>query len=302
MQRFFSCSFGLILFAFTAQGQAFNLPTQPTEAEHPGSAHYRFAVQRESVQINGRKVDVFLPREAVERGEKVPAIVFGHGQGIGVEGYEQSFEHLARKGIAVIHPMYDNGFLDQEWRRMAADFNELAWQASRRFATVIDAEKIVYSGHSKGAYIALMAAGAPANKNRVGALVLFAPAGFDEDYLRALDPAIPVTLAWSDADTIIQQTMITNIYSKLPSRAKQWVLVKSYAALRADHFYPLNRSYFFGGRNGISAFHYFVFWKWLGAAALDLNQGGVLQNPYIYGQEAASTGISGLAHEVTRNW
>ncbi|MFN7824225.1 MAG: hypothetical protein ACK5P6_02580 [Pseudobdellovibrionaceae bacterium] len=55
------------------------LPSQPTSPSHPGSAHYTYSVQRENVQIQGRQVDFFLPKEALQRKEKIPTIVFGHG-------------------------------------------------------------------------------------------------------------------------------------------------------------------------------------------------------------------------------
>jgi hypothetical protein len=127
------------------------LPKQPTDTNHPGSANYNFTSKQTSAQIDGRKVDIFIPVEARSRGLKVPVIIFGHGQAIDVAGYELTFKHLAQKGIAVIHPMFDNGFFDQDWRRMASDFNSLSQKALSQYADVIDDQKIIYAGHSKGA-------------------------------------------------------------------------------------------------------------------------------------------------------
>ena len=209
---------------------------------------------------------------------------------------------MAQKGIAVIHPAFDSGFFDQDWRRMAKDFNDLTTATLEKSSARLHARQLLYAGHSKGGYIALMAAGAPGSKNSVKALVLFAPAGYDAEYLKSLSPDIPVTLAWSDGDTVIKQSLITEIYSKLPSRNKQWILVKSYPSQKADHFFPLSKSYFFGGQNGESAFHYFVTWKWMIGAVLDVANETSVTNTFVYGAETGSTGVDGLSHNITRNW
>lgn len=278
------------------------VPAQPNDPHHPGSAAYSYTIKQENIQIARRRVDVFLPAEAKNQSRKAPVIIFGHGQAIDVAGYELTFKHLAQKGIAVIHPTYDTGFFDQDWRRMADDFNNLTEQAIQKYSDYIDDQKIIYSGHSKGAYISLMAAGAPSLKLKVSSIILFAPAGFDTDYLKSINVNIPITIAWSDADTVIKQSLITDIYTRLPSKFKQWILVKSYSALKADHFFPLSKSYFFGGQNGTTALHYFASWKWLIGAAWDLSDRADLSNPYLYGDQAALTGVNGLEHIFTRSW
>ena len=281
------------------------LPKQPTDRSHPSSGVYLYGHKQETIQISGRKVTVFLPVPAQTTTEKFPVIVFGHGQAIDVLGYELTFKHLAQKGIAVIHPTFDSGFFDQDWHRMAADFNSLAAGAIKKYSDVMDANKIVYSGHSKGGYVALMAAGAPGLIQagiKPSALLLFAPADYDRDYLNNVDPSIPVTVVWSDNDTVIKQSVITDIYAGLKSKNKQWILVKSYSELKADHFFPLSKSYFFGGQNGLTAYHYFATWKWLTAAAFDLQSENPLSNSFIYGTETSSTGVVGVEHTVTKNW
>lgn len=295
MFKYLTC---LFLLSSTALAQ---LPSQPSDVTHPGSPQYSFSVKQEKIQISGRAVDVFLPLEAKAQGIKVPVIVFGHGQAIDVAGYDLSFQHLAKKGIAVIHPTYDTGFFDQDWRRMADDFNNLTAQSLQKYADVLDPQKILYAGHSKGGYIALMAAGAPKLAHKVSSLVLFAPAGFDADYLKTMNAAIPLTLIWSDGDTVIKRSLIDEIFVKSPSKYKQLIQVNSYPSAKADHFFPLNKSYFFGGKNGASAYHYFGVWKWLLGAAWDLDQNN-LSNPYIYGSETDTTGVSGLRHSVQRSW
>jgi dienelactone hydrolase len=293
--------FSSILF-ISVVSSASELPSQPTDPDHPSSAEYPYTLKKESIQVKGRKVEIFLPLEAFKLSEKVPVVVFGHGQAIDVEGYELTFEHLARKGVAVIHPKYDTGFFDQNWRRMASDFNELAAMSIEKYSDYIDPRKVIYSGHSKGGYVALVAAGHPDLQNQVGSVILFAPAGFDSQYLNNINPQIPVTLIWSDRDTVIKKSLITEIYSKLPSNFKQMIDVKSYSTLPADHFFPLSKSYFFGGHNGASAYHYFATWKWLIGAAWDLQNNEGLKNTYIYGEETSSSGIKGLQHQITRNW
>lgn len=283
----------ILLFTNLSSAQ---LPTQPTDAAHPGSAAYPFTLQQEKLKINNRSVDIFLPQEAKSSGKKVPVIVFGHGQAIDVLGYELTFKHLARKGIAVIHPTFDSGFFDQDWHRMADDFNELTASALTKYSDYLDSSKVIYSGHSKGGYVSLVAAGS-ASLNRFGikisSLIYFAPAGYDKAYLNNIDPNIPVTLVWSDSDSIIKQNAIVEIYNNLPSKKKQWILAKSYDSLKADHFFVLNKSYFFGGQNGVTAYHYFAIWKWLIGAAFS--------NSYLYGPEAMDTGVLGLNHQITHN-
>lgn len=303
MKKLFMASVTCFVFMFAvAEISMAEVPSQPTDILHPGSANYEFTFKKENFKTNGRQVNVFLPAESISRNKKAPVVVFGHGQAIDLAGYELTFEHLAKKGVAVIFPMYDKSFLDQDWRRMASDFNQLTAEALNKYSDYIDVDKVIYSGHSKGAYVALIAAGEPGLKINVGSAVLFAPAGFDNEYLKTINPNMPVTLIWSDADTVIKQNLITEIYSKLNVRFKQWILVKSYSSLKADHFFPLSKSYFFGGRNGASAFHFHAVWKWLIGAAWDLDSTKDLSNPYIYGEEAIKTGIDGLNHSITKNW
>lgn len=294
----------LIIGLVGAPAMAEGLPTQPTLASHPGSSVYPNQMTYQSQKIAGRSVDVFLPQAT--NNNKVPVIVFGHGQAIDLSGYKLTFEHLAKKGVAIIFPQYDNGFFDQDWRRMADDFNRLTVETLSKYASIIDADKIVYAGHSKGAYIALMAAGAPKRTNKVGSVVLFEPAGHDSEYTRGMDNKIPVTVTWADRDDTTKQDLIRDIYSQLPALQKQFIEVKSYVStspqLPADHFFPLSKSFFFGGKDGISAFHFYGTWKWLLGAAWDLQEGDRRNNTYLYGAEAETTGTSSSKHIVTRTW
>lgn len=279
-----------------------SLPRQPQEVDHPSSATYDFQLKKESYEQEGRKVDVYLPVSKTREIGSYPVVVFGHGQAIDVSGYDLTFQHLAKKGIAVVHPMYDNGFFDQKWRRMADDFNSLTLGALKKYPQ-LNPKLLIYAGHSKGGYVALMAAGAPSHLKLdfiAQSLVLFAPAGYDAEYLKNINSQVPVTLVYSDNDKIIKRSILNEIESGLSTKYKQFIEVTSYPGLKADHFHPLSKSFLFGGSDGISSFHYYATWKFLVAASLDVQSSSPLRNPYIYGAEALTTGIEGLQHKLLR--
>lgn len=277
-------------------------PSAPTEVSHPGSQQYPYSLLKEKKSVAGREVVYYGPAEAKNQSKKIPMVVFGHGQAIGPEGYEATFVHLARKGVAACYVQYDTGFFDQNWHRMADDFNRLAQDCATRHQEVVDPRWVVYAGHSKGAYVALMALG---TTQLARSAVFFSPAGIDEELLQKINPTIPVTLIWGEADTVIKKDLISEIFQKLPVQKKQFLLVKNYPAdldLTAEHFFTLNKKYFFGGRDGLTPYHYHGSWKWLMGAALDLQDGDRLTNSYLYGDEALTSGASGTQHSVSRSW
>jgi subtilisin family serine protease/dienelactone hydrolase len=292
----------ILITTFQLLAAARELPTQPGDPVHPGSDSYTYGVKRLDFQLNGRKMNVFLP---VGESQKFPVIVYGHGQALDVDAYDATFEHLAKKGIAVIFPGFDTGFFDRDWRRMAADFNRLTEEAFKRHENFLDADQIVYSGHSKGGYIALMAAGAPNLNAKLApkSIVLFAPAGFDAEYIKRVNINIPVSIIWGESDSIIKRTTVDEIYNLLPSKYKQFIEPLNYpnSNLKADHFFMMNRSYFFGGFEGTSALHYYGAWKWLIGAVLDLKTGARIDNVYLYGDQASSSGWSDFQHKVNRS-
>ncbi len=275
------------------------LPSQPIEQEHPGSNHYEYDVEIQSLKVDGRQVDVFLPKG--NQLGSFPVIVFGHGQAIKVSAYADSFKHFAKKGVAVIHPNYDSGFFDQNWERMASDYNELTHKTIQKFEQRLDRSNITYSGHSKGGYVALMAAGTSVSPVRPSSLVLFAPADFNSSYLSSLDINVPLTLIWGENDSIIGRDKIQQIYNQAPSLRKQFIEVKSYSSLSADHYLPMTKSSFFGGHDGANAFHYHGMWKWLIGASQDVTNKSNQTNTYIYGSEAYTSG-AGFKHAVQRSW
>lgn len=279
-------------------------PASPTDPLHPGSKIYSFGFQQKNLSCLGRSVAAVLPDGKVTN---APVVVFGHGQALDLKHYQATFEHLAKKGVAVLFPTYDQGFFDQDWTRMGSDYVEMTECALTQLSTTVSSDSVVYSGHSKGAYVASIAAGLAAKKNskaKPKAIVIFAAAGFN----RAVDfiePSTSLTVVYSDSDTIVGRNFSEDIYRAAPSLRKQLITLKSYTAttppLKADHMWPVTEPSFFGG-GPENSFHYFGSWKWLTAAALDLSVGAKFADPYLYGDEAYDKGISGLADDFVRSW
>lgn len=270
------------------------LPSSPKDSQHPGSQIYQFGSKFLNQTCNQRAVSVFLP-EGATAAMSVPVVVYGHGQALGLENYRATFEHLAKKGVAVIFPTYDTGFFDQNWSRMGSDFRSLT-DCILKQTPVINPDWVVFSGHSKGAYVASIAAGQAFGGNgvRPKSVVLFEPAGADEATLPQIASSTALTVIFSDADTVVKESLSRTIFERAGSSRKQFIHFKSYTAadggdLRADHFWPLTKGSAFGGGE-VSAFHYYGAWKWLVAAAQDLQGGARFDNPYLYGPEALDKG------------
>jgi thermitase len=292
MERF------IILFIMIWGPRVFAITPLPTEINHPGNDKVTLDFERIEIRHLGRSSFLYLPHRP--QGEKAPLLVFGHGQAIGEESYDRTLEHLAGKGIAVLFVAYDSGFLDQDWRRMASDWNEITQSALNQYPEKLDSRKILYSGHSQGGRVGLMAAGAPQQPG-VGSVLVFAPTGYDEQYLKAIDPQTVVTLIYGEEDSIIGHPLMEEIYKKLNVSKKQFIEVTSYPSLKADHYFLLNQLCLMGGHHGVSALHRHGVWKWLVAAAWDLEEGGPVAQPSVYGDLAQSTGEN-FTHKVTRNF
>jgi hypothetical protein len=252
---------------------------------------------RISWKSQDRKMDLFLPKTF---SKKIPLIVYGHGQAMGVEAYNLTFEFLASSGIAVLHPQYDKNFFDQKWLRMAEDFNRLTAETFQRHPE-LDPDMLVYAGHSKGAYVALMAAGHSSHfellKAPARSLLLFSPAGVDLQLLKKLDRRLAVSLIYPEKDQIIKRELQNQIYSGLETLFKQFIFVKSYPNKKAEHFFPVNKKYIFGGADGVSDFHRYGSWKWLKAAASDVQNGNQQKESDLYGETALDSGDPKIRHE-----
>lgn len=283
----------LLFLSFSAQAASLQAPTDPI---HPGSKNYSYTFTEKSFSCGGRAVQVLIPNAP-----KVSVISYGHGQALEMKHYRKTFEHLAKKGVGVIFPAYDTGFFDQDWQRMGRDFVNLTNCAVSQVPG-FDSTRIIYSGHSKGAYVASIAAGLVGEMKGLSpkAAVLFAPAGTDAVSLGKISPEMVMTVIFSDGDTVVSRAFSDDIYRKAGSTFRQFILVKSYPDAKADHMWPLTSSTLFGGGDE-GPLHYYGSWKWLTAAAQDLADGAKRENPYVYGPLTADKG-NGTLDEVQRNW
>jgi apolipoprotein D and lipocalin family protein len=267
-------------------------PLAPTDPTHPGSKVYQHTSSRQVIQCLGRETTVYLSSKKTAQA----LVAFGHGQALDSSHYEGTHEHLARKGIASVSPPYDTGFFDRNWNRMGTDYAKIVECVADAFPNQIDRKKVIYSGHSKGAYVAQIAAGI-ANQQKLSstpkALVLFNPAGHDVPTLKSIDAASATTVVFSDQDSVVKRADSESIYKQSASLKKQFLTIKSYTtnpSVKADHFWTLTKPSTFGGGSE-SALHYYGSWKWLTAAADDLDGGGSFSNPFIYGRDVTEKGL-----------
>jgi hypothetical protein len=279
-------------------------PGVPKELDHPGNKNYSYSIEKKALTCSGRKVDVLLP-VSTNSVEQFPAVVFGHGQAMGLEHYMETMEHLAKKGVAAIFPTYDTGFFDQDWPRMGRDYVTLTDCALKQAGAKINRDQIVFSGHSKGAYVASIAAGM-AVKEKLGvsasSLVLFHLAGYDAATVGYIEPKTTTTVIFSEPDTVVKRDLSDSFYQNVKSARKQFILVRSYSGGPvADHYWPQTKGGLLGG-GPEGPLHYYGSWKWLTGAAFDLKNGGSLTNPYVYGIETGNKGVPGVVDQVTRNW
>ncbi len=291
---------GLFIISFIAYVQtALASVPSPADTAHPGNETAVLSFERKTINALGRQSFLYLPDRP--QGDASPLIVFGHGQALNESHYDKTLEHLAKKGVAALFVQYDDGFFDQDWRRMADDWNQITEVTLDEYQNQLAREHIIYSGHSKGGYVGLMAAGAPGRPD-LAAAVFFAPAGFDQDYLKNIDTKTAITLVWGEKDSIIKKNDVMEIFNKLSIDHKQFIEVLSYQDQQADHYFPQNKATFFGGQDGVSAYHHHGVWQWLVAAAWDAEKGEPLTQAYLYGEKAGDSGKAGLTHKVTRNW
>jgi hypothetical protein len=297
----------LALALLSAPAWSAPLPGAPTDPEHPGSKIYPHAAAvKSSLTCSGRSVELFLPAGSHEP-RSLPLVAFGHGQALNASHYKGTLEHLAKKGVAAAFVNYSTGFFDQDWNRMGRDFVTLTDCALSQ-NPALDAASVVYAGHSKGAYVASIAAGLAPGLLAASiprAIVLFAPAGADAATLRTIPQDSAVTVVFSDRDTVVSRDFSETIFSQAGSRRRQLILLGSYTstspALNADHMWPLTERHFMGG-GPEGPLHYYGSWKWLVAAARDLHEGSRFEDPFLYGQEALEKGMAGQKDEAKRNW
>lgn len=268
-------------------------PSPPIDSDHPG--YPRRGSSFEKIEINKLRKGSFLFLPTKGDGP-FPMVVFAHGQALGLKNYEILFERFANMGIAVLYPKYDKGFFDTDWQRMGQDYDDIVLEVLSNYPK-LDEGNVVYSGHSKGGYVGLMALG---HRGKTGSpwwpktSVFYSPAGFDPDYLSLIDKSHDVHLVWPKDDSIIKEQLIDEIYSKLPSLKKQKILVQGYSDFEAGHFFPLTKSSLFGGSNGVGPLHYYGVIPW--------TVGAIEKSGYLYGEEASDSGGGAEPHIINRSW
>jgi alpha/beta superfamily hydrolase len=282
--------------------------TSPSDKSHPGSLIYDYGYESISIKscIRGRETILYKPKPL---NSNTPVIVFGHGQALNESHYKDSYVHLAKKGIAVVHVDYSTGFFDQNWIRMAGDYIQLA-ECALSSEPNLDQNAVVFSGHSKGAYVAGIAAGLAFQKNtklKPQSALLFNAAGLDLNILKHLNPDIEMLVVFSDKDTIVEKKISEDLYKFSPSLKKQFIEVKSYPsnlagkAIKADHFWVLTKGSLLGGTIA-NPLHYYGMWKLLIGLADDASSGGRGENPYAFGNESVDKGVNGLTDSSIRNY
>lgn len=289
---------GLVITLLVVCSSVFAIPNPPTDPDHPGYATRTGAFDKVSIDYIREGSFLFLPKV---NSSKVPLVVFSHGQALGLKNYELLFERFASKGIAVFYPQYDRGFFDTNWERMGADYDKMVLEILKNYPQ-IDRSKVVYSGHSKGGYVGLMAIAHRGQQNIKNptlswspiASLFYSPAGFEEEALAKIDVNHPVHLVWPQDDSIIDEELIDEIYEKLPVTRKQKIVVQGYDGLEAGHFFPLTRRAIFGGRNGISPFHFYGILPW--------TFGAIFENEFLYGDLATDSGDSSKPHLVLKSF
>jgi hypothetical protein len=296
----------ILLFIVFILGFQFQIQAQaPQDALHPGSKIYTYDSAERKINCNRRQVLVYLP-QPLNPGTAV--LAFGHGQSLNESHYIQTYVHLAKKGIAVVHTDYSTGFFDTNWTRMARDYTSQLKCVLDQIPE-LNKNAVVYSGHSKGAYVAGVAAGLAFKENlnpKPASVLLLNSAGLDLNALNFLDPKVEMTVVFSDKDSIVDQDISDELYSSSPSLRKQFIMVKSYPAssgkaLVANHFWPLTKRSLLGGTTE-NALHYHSLWKWLVAAAQDANNGAEGLNPFLYGNRTEDKGLDSLTDTVIKNF
>lgn len=272
---------------------AFSFPSPPTDSSHPGYPTRSSSFKRIDINTIRKGSFLFLPTEG-----QAPKslLVFGHGQALSLKHYETLFERFTSIGIAVLYPKYDKGFFDTNWRRMGKDYDEIVQDVLSRYKE-INKNNVIYSGHSKGGYIGLMAIGHRGNSGSSWwpkASIFYSPAGFDSEYLRLIKPEHDVHLVWPKNDSIIKEEVIDDIFNQLPSINKQKIVIQGYSDFEAGHFFPLTKSSLFGGGDGIGPLHYYGILPW--------TVGAIERSNYLYGDEASHSGDESTPHSISRSW
>lgn len=287
----------IVFCVYLISHMAWSIPQEPSDPQHPGYPTRSQNSKKIAINHLRKGSFLFLPNEVEAN---IPLVVFSHGQALKLENYELLFKRFTGLGFAVFYPKFDKGFFDTDWERMGEDYDNLVQYVLKNYPQ-IDKNKVVYSGHSKGGYVGLMALGHRGLQNSQGnnlwtpvAGLFYSPAGYEDEALAAINPELPIHLVWPSEDNIIKESLIDEIYNKIPSRLKQKIVLQGYDDLEAGHFFPLSKRAIFGGKNGISPFHYYGILPW--------TFGALESNDYLYGDLVLDSGDVTRPHLILRSF
>lgn len=298
----------ILILQFVLIHFAYGKLSSPMDKSHPGSLIYDFGYESLTIRscLRGRETILYKPKPL---NTNTPVIVFGHGQALNESHYKDSYIHLAKKGIAVVHVDYSTGFFDQNWTRMAEDYIKLA-DCAVSSEPNLDRNAVVFSGHSKGAYVAGISTGLAFQNNtkiKPQSAILFNSAGLDLNVLKNINPDVEMLIVYSDMDTIVEKKISEDLYKFSPSLIKKYIEIKSYPsnlagkAIKADHFWVLTKSSLLGGTTA-NPLHYYGMWKLLIGLADDASSGGRGENPFAFGVESTDKGVNGLSDFSIKNY
>lgn len=270
---------------------AFALPRAPLDPSHPGYIERGVKVKVLPIDFVRQGSVLFLPETEGEEQGSLPLMVFAHGQALKVKHYELFLKMLASKGIAVLYPQYDKGFFDRDWKRMGEDYDSIVEKVLKSYPQ-IDKGNILYSGHSKGGYIGLMALSHRSKRAFdwfPKTSIFYSPAGFERGSLYQIPTQHSMTLVWPKEDSVIKKDLIDEIFEDTSTPRKQKIIVNGYDELEAGHFFLLTSKLVFVGNDGIGPFHWYgvIPWTW-----------GALRDPYfLYEEGALDSGEINNPHE-----
>lgn len=278
------------------------LPLAPDSPAHPGSLKYPYAsFTLLSVAFEGRLGSLYLPAGARERAEKIPLLAFGHGYRSPEFTYATTFEHLARKGVAVAYVPYETSG-KRDFAKMARAYNRFVAHVVNTYPDLFDASRIAFSGHSDGGSVATLASALQGDDwVKPAAILVFAISkNLPEEY--ALVPAnVPCSLVVGEDDQDDPPSFSEGVLPNLGC-SKQMITLRSYAdgfssEVIADH--GSIRTFGWWG-DQTSPLHYYGYWKFMYGAAVDAFESGKGQTPWLYGSEAAETGSPRLRNIIHR--
>lgn len=292
----------LILFSASA-ARAEAIPNAPSEPENPGSLVYPYRDFTEiQIPFEGRSGTLYLPRSSEP--QKWPLLAFGHGYNTAEFTYRETFEHLARKGVAVAFVPYESAGR-RDFLKMARDYNRFVAAVVKKYPKLFDSKNVAFSGHSDGASVAYLAAAAPAEPDpnwiTPANVIAFAISKNLPAEFKTIPANVPCTLVVGEDDTEDPSSFSKAVLPNLGCK-KQMIILRSYKTgfserLIADHGSIRNVGWW-GSQT--SALHYYGYWKFMYGAALDAAEGGPGTNKWLFGPEAAETGSSRLRHLITQ--